>query len=483
MSSDTRQIRRPMATKRKLVFTACAFCLALLPIAILELSLSLFGWNDATERLNEVHDPFIGFNGDQSLFEKHPSGKSFRIRESRLGYFRPASFLAEKPENGYRVFVVGGSTVQGRPWETETAFAKWLELAISACEPDRKVEVINCGGVSYASYRLSLIVDEIAGYSPDLIVLCTGHNEFLEQRTYPKETHIPAVVLSLHQALSNLKSYRWLRSSLIRGRSQNSEAQILDDQVITKLDYENGLARFTKQNLQREMVARHFRFNLRKMLQTILSRKVNVIVAVPPANQKDCPPFKPVADWSPDDRSRFEGMQDDEFETVPSVDRSADYYFHRGQLNLSSGRLDAARQDFDQAIELDICPLRMTEQLRQATLREVKAILSSSKDGHLLYIDLHQKCRSVSKQGIVGNDLLVDHVHPSIGTHQQIARWLLELLHTSRIVHKPPGWEDRLNASIDTHIKSLGFGYFQRGKDRLESVLRWSRGKARKPFN
>ena len=46
--------------------------------------------------------------------------------------------------------------------------------------------MINCGGVSYASYRLGPILDEVLGYEPDLIMLYTGHNEFLEARTYPR---------------------------------------------------------------------------------------------------------------------------------------------------------------------------------------------------------------------------------------------------------------------------------------------------------
>ena len=64
--------------------------------------------------------------------------------------------------------MLGGSTVQGRPFSIETAFSTWLELSLTAADPSRIWQVVNCGGVSYASYRLAPIVDESSCYKPDL---------------------------------------------------------------------------------------------------------------------------------------------------------------------------------------------------------------------------------------------------------------------------------------------------------------------------
>ena len=51
-------------------------------------------------------------------------------------------------------------------------------------DSSRTWEVINAGGISYASYRVALVVKELAAYAPDLFVVYSGHNEFLERRTY-----------------------------------------------------------------------------------------------------------------------------------------------------------------------------------------------------------------------------------------------------------------------------------------------------------
>lgn len=45
-------------------------------------------------------------------------------------------------------------------------------------------EVINAGGVSYASYRVAALMEELTQYQPDLFVIFSAHNEFLERRTY-----------------------------------------------------------------------------------------------------------------------------------------------------------------------------------------------------------------------------------------------------------------------------------------------------------
>ena len=141
----------------------------------------------AWEDTKEVSDPFIGLIGDQTLFELSADQTEYRIKNDRLGFFRPASFANPKPSKEYRVFVVGGSTVQGRPWENETAFPNWLEICLNANLPKRIAKVVNCGGVSFASYRICHFVDEVMEYVPDLLIVCTGHNEFFEDRTYSFE--------------------------------------------------------------------------------------------------------------------------------------------------------------------------------------------------------------------------------------------------------------------------------------------------------
>src|SRR5258706_16184905 len=55
---------------------------------------------------------------------------------------------------------------------------------MAGSDRSRRLQGVNCGGVSYASYRLAPIVREVLNYQPDLVIVATGENEFLEDRTY-----------------------------------------------------------------------------------------------------------------------------------------------------------------------------------------------------------------------------------------------------------------------------------------------------------
>lgn len=465
--------------KKKLLFTAMALgILVVVPITLLELILLASGWQPP----GETKDPFLAFVGDQKLFHLSEDRQFFEIKESRMGYFRPARFLAKKRTGSLRIFVIGGSTVQGRPWETETAFPKWLELCLQAIDPGRPVEVINCGGVSYASYRLSLIVDEVIQYSPDMIILCTGHNEFLEERTYAQVSQLPAWIVHSHSILSRLKSYQWVRSLLLFDEpSNNFPTTTMGENLITKLDFENGLSLFDESKLQREQVAQHFRFNVARMIKAATNEEVPILILAPPSNQKDCFPFKADSQWSVDRQSPYSESSLDELQSIKEPAR-ADYYYFRGVRSMESGHWEKAKHDFNQAIERDICPLRMPPALRRHLQDTVRLAQQTVGQNWVMFVDLQESFEQASPHRIVGDELLVDHVHPTISGHERIAKRIVSALQECDWLNPDSEWPARFDAFKTMHMATLDFGYFQRGKDRLESVRKWARGNANQPL-
>ena len=108
----------------------------------------------------------------------------FRSARNRLAYFNAQRFSANKAPRTFRIFCLGGSTTYGRPYNDHTSYVGWLRELLPLADDRRQYEVINAGGISYASYRVASLMDELCGYEPDLFVVYMGHNEFLEQRTY-----------------------------------------------------------------------------------------------------------------------------------------------------------------------------------------------------------------------------------------------------------------------------------------------------------
>ncbi|MCA9129844.1 MAG: hypothetical protein KDB22_22310, partial [Planctomycetales bacterium] len=161
-------------------FRLLALAIGLLPFFLCEFVLRLAG----IPKQPAAVDPYVDLGLLRPLFEYDDATGQYQIAASRYNLFQPVSFAAEKSDRLFRVFALGGSTTQGEPYGTATAFPKWMELELQARMPDFQVEVINCGGLSYASYRVKVILSEVLAYQPDLVVVYTGHNEYLEERTY-----------------------------------------------------------------------------------------------------------------------------------------------------------------------------------------------------------------------------------------------------------------------------------------------------------
>ncbi|MGB0579818.1 MAG: SGNH/GDSL hydrolase family protein, partial [Limisphaerales bacterium] len=219
-------------------------------LPITEVFLRLLGIGTAPT----YEDPFVGFKGIRPLFELSADKSSYAIAKTKLKFFSPESFPAKKPTDSFRIFSFGGSTVKGRPYSKETSYSTWLGLSLEAASPDRNWESINCGGISYASYRLVPIVRECLAYEPDLFVICTGHNEFLEDRSYTHLKQFPQAVALSQGWASKSHLYRTLRSAFQPAPAPTNRFEMAAD-VEALLDYRGGLEVYDRNDTWRGNMA------------------------------------------------------------------------------------------------------------------------------------------------------------------------------------------------------------------------------------
>ena len=102
----------------------------------------------------------------------------------RLGKitFAPSRSPPSSRAESFACSAWAGRPCRANPWASKPrsqpgSKSHWARPTI------RPWQVVNCGGVSYASYRLTPILEEVLTYQPDLMIVCTGHNEFLEARS------------------------------------------------------------------------------------------------------------------------------------------------------------------------------------------------------------------------------------------------------------------------------------------------------------
>src|SRR5690606_4964545 len=173
----------------------------------------------------------------------------------------------------------------------KVSFSAWLRELLPAASADTQWEVINAGGISYASYRVAALMEELAQYEPDLFIVYTGHNEFLEERTYGDLRRKPAALLETASALSWSRTYSVLHRMLVQPQ-RPAASSVLPAEVDAVLDHTVGPVSYQRDDRWHEQVLAHFELNLVRMAQIARSCGAELVLVVPAVNLKDCSPFK-----------------------------------------------------------------------------------------------------------------------------------------------------------------------------------------------
>lgn len=471
---------------QKLLLALFGLTLLVVVLASVEGILALLGVAEAERFV----DPYVGFEEGASLFALEGQGgdRRYVTRPDKLKFFNHQEFPAQKVPGTFRVFTLGGSTTAGRPYDDQVSFSRWLERYLDTAEPSRRHEVINAGAISYASYRIVVLMKELVRYEPDLFVVLTGHNEFLEERTYRDLLAQPRALKWLHPRLSRLRLSHWIWGTL--GQGAQAEADRLPDEVQTRLDVWTGLAAYERDDALRRSIIEHFAFNLQQMVDIARAHGVDLVLVKPASNLKDFSPFKSDhrEGLAAAEQRRFvdlliegkgllaagdatEALQS--FAAAKDIDAEyAELSFRMGQAHLQLEAFTEAHRAFLAAKELDVAPLRSLESL----VDEVDAI--ATRQGVPL-IDLPSLLEAENAQRlghrILGNEVFLDHVHPDIASHSLIAEQLMAALVEAGRIQLDPAWNDsRRQAIYDDVVSSLDAAYYARRDLNLAKVLGWA---------
>lgn len=494
-ASRTRTARPySLSTRKKLAFAFFAMALC---FAGAELILKASGFPRATV----APDPFVGFSKHSPLVERREteSGQEvFRTRPNKSVWFNDQSFPCAKGENTFRIVCLGGSTTFGRPFDDRTSYSQWLRELLPKLDPSREWEVINAGGVSYASYRIASVMEQFLDKEVDLFILYCGQNEFLEWRTYGDLMCGENRAFWFSEVASRTHIGRLVRRS-VRYFADGSKPddktvprERLPSEVDEMLNHTIGPSGYTRDQAWARGVENHFRITLERMRGMARSTGTRLAIVQPVSNLRDCRPFKAEFTESLGDnlirsltnrlrlaeqhfRQRRVLKCLDEIATINQTTvetghGNADVEYLRGRCLFENERYDEAAVAFQSAIDLDICPLRATSNIKQIIrdfasrpdVIDVNAERSMQRD---LQRQTGHRC--------FGEESFLDHVHPTIAGHGQIAEAILQALKTTDIIHRAPSHDERQDTSrqiesqLDSETQNLAFR-------NLAKVLHWS---------
>jgi len=409
--------RRRISLWKKLLF-ATVVCVAF--FAVVELTLSAMGMPTLIER----EDPFRGFSGLVTVFVR--DGEVYRTRPGSLPTFNDQSFLANKPANGLRIFCLGGSSSYGFPWGAEIAFTAILGDALAASHPELHVETVNVSGVSYAMHRLNIVADELLAYEPDVFLVYSGHNEFIEPAFFEALKHRSAARTRLEYLLAHTRLYSAMRSG---AEDLRRDTPSTSEQFDARVRREESHV-YSRQD--KEAIVAEYRWRLERLVRRAQAAGVKVVLATVPCNLRDWRPNASTIDMRlgvDAERQRSEAFaagkrqlnRGDYAAAIVSLEHAAhlaaghaETQFLLAQSYERMERWDDSRSAYQRASDADASPTRRVSGINEA-IRDVPV-----QHGALL-VDVDRIFEQRSEHGLVGFNLIEDYVHPTREGHELIA--------------------------------------------------------------
>ena len=450
---------------KKLLFTmiiVCAF------FGIAELMFAIFG----VTPVSYEKDPYVGFSSYAPLFVEQPglAGKSYMVTaKNKLELFNLQRFALNKDADTYRIFCVGGSTTYGRPYSDTTSFCGWLRAMLPKADPTRKWEVINAGGVSYASYRAAMLMEELIDYKPDLFIIYSGQNEFLEHRTYDKIIRMPKALRGIGAITSKTRIYTVLGNVVERfstkTTSKSDKPADLLGEVDTILENSVGTEAYNRDHKLQGQIFEHYRYNLMRMISIARSAGAKAILVRPASKLRNCSPFKSqhrdglsgsdLKKWQmlfdSANKAYVSGRWNDALEAINKAltidDQYADLCYLNGRALWQLKRYDQAKKAFIRAKDEDVCPLRAL-----TTMENI--VVEVADQQNVLLVDFIALTEKHSEYATPGEDLFLDHVHPTIEGHRLLALELQEVMSSQAMVHPVETWNDIAIQQVKEDVES-----------------------------
>jgi tetratricopeptide (TPR) repeat protein len=376
----------------------------------------------------------VGLGFETRLFIPEPGGKpGALVANPRVGwrFFPPeiarepqlTRFFMPKPEGTRRIFVLGGSAALGIPFE-DFSVGRSLRAMLAIRFPGIRFEVISAAMTAINSHVLTAFAREIAGYDPDLVLVYTGNNEVVGPFGPSSVAGRLSESNALIQARIRLKSLRLVQvlEGLVRSlarRASGAEEQRW-----------KGMEMFAESRLhpsdrRLRLVESHFVRNLERIVSSLRSADIPVVLCTVPTNLKDCPPFASENDPTlPEARLRTwresfargkrlaakgELVQAAaQLRAALAADPShAETAFRLAEVLARQGAWDEAAKLYIQARDADALPFRATSRLN-AVIRETAARAASNG---LTLVDLDEAFRRRSRHGVSDLEQFFEHVH------------------------------------------------------------------------
>ncbi len=424
-TEDTSQEQPRLTASKRRWFILLSMVLPIAAVLFSEGVLRLSGHGGYVPTVREV-----GTEGGRTLVITDTSGAAtyFDASKTSPGSVNQFDFFDPKPSNTIRIVLAGGSAIKGFPQPRGFAPSAFLGEMLSDAWPDRRVEVINLGTTAVASFPVLSMLTEMLEYDPDLVVIYSGHNEFFGAYGVASRHYTASApwAMKIGRAYGSTALGQFLAT--IRTSERSSGGKALMEAVV-------GRAFIGSDSPLREAAAHNLYTHITEMIQHCQAKAVPVIVCTLASNERDLAPIGTCDDskLDPADRDllplsseRFSRSQATaklaaDLETALANDPNhALLHYRLGQVYEALDE-SAALEHYRLALDLDPMPWR-------APGRSIDAIRQAAHDHEAVLCDVQQAFRDVDQFSVIGEDLMADHVHPTLKGQWLVARSVVDAL-------------------------------------------------------
>jgi len=226
-----------------------------------------------------------GFNPESRLYVTSKDDPSLMVTDpAKRASFCDEQFSVPKPDATFRVFMLGGSSVN----YIQSDLAQMVQRLAPAFGGKYRFEVIDAGGCAYGTHRLVPLLVEVLNYESDLILVYSGHNEFEEadqlvlarpeRAALQRAVYASALLRVVRDSIARVQMARMLSAKEKAMREHNN--QILAN---PEADYMSGFHYdYTPEEIAGRMAT--YRDNLSLMVQLCKERGVPIILGTVPSN-------------------------------------------------------------------------------------------------------------------------------------------------------------------------------------------------------
>ncbi len=409
---------RILSPGRRFLFTLIAVLFPFCLLILLELILRITGYGDDYPLFKEdLRNPeFITINNEIA--------RRYFLNPEAAPNVSSQSFRKEKNERTFRIVVQGASTALGVPYMHGGAFPAMLEQRLRMTCPDKEIEVINTAITAVNTYTLLDLADEITEIEPDAVLIYTGQNEYYGALGVGSTQQFSSMqgLVYLYMVFDDLRLFSLIKDLQTGIARKKSKGALLspDKTLMERMVSEQSIPYGSKIYFAG---IRQFERNIGKLIKIYNRKNIPVLISTTVSNLRDMRPFissgtqvvlekdtKPVIysgtnivpELNPENKDEKEGIM----RLIEEEQDNAGAHYRAGQLFYADQEYKQAEIMFRRAKDLDLLRFRAPEAFNEI-LRE------NSDKWDFILVDVDSVFSFHSEHGIIGNNLITEHVHPN----------------------------------------------------------------------